>query len=207
MRRVDCTWSTLNRANRLQHAEAAADKRFPPGSTLSKIRCCERSSTDAQLLARPEDTGWASFCWQHPPRPFLFNPRTCNRVCSTPAPPWKSPDFVPSSRLSTLTMWSICRAAVFVGPVPEDSLPKDATLGCSLAGSMKLAKCSTSNGDSTAPTHCRLLFTVPPPACKRKDDAADDDANDVPEEELPAAQALKEARRDADVRLCLAACI
>eukprot|EP00892_Ulva_mutabilis_P003276 jgi/Ulvmu1/131/UM001_0135.1 len=87
------------------------------------------------------------------------------------------------------------RMACYVGPVPGDGLPKDAKPGCTMHGSLKLAKTSPLAGDKAAPNSATLLYTVPP--AKKK---ADDDAEKAAVEEEPA-EALKHARRAADVKI------
>lgn len=90
----------------------------------------------------------------------------------------------------------MCRMPCFLGPVPQDGLPKDAKPGCSMRGCLKLAKTSPLAGDKAAPHSVALLYTVPP--AKKK---ADEDSK-VAGEEAPL-EALKQARRDADVRPAL----
>lgn len=87
----------------------------------------------------------------------------------------------------------VCRVPCFLGPVPHDGLPKDAKAGCSMRGALKLAKTSPLAGDKAAPNSVTLLYTVPP--AKKK---ADEDSKDTGEE--APLEALKHARRDADVR-------
>lgn len=55
-------------------------------------------------------------------------------------------------------MWKMCgivmrviagqRAALFLGPVPEDKLPKDATPGRILVGTLSMAKKENGNGEA-----------------------------------------------------------
>lgn len=75
-------------------------------------------------------------------------------------------------------------------------MPKDAKPGCSMRGSLKLAKTSPLAGDKPAPNSVTLVYTVPP--AKK---AADED-NGKADVEEPPLTALKNARRDADVRAC-----
>lgn len=82
-----------------------------------------------------------------------------------------------------------------MGPVPEESLPKDAKPGCALTGSLKLAHTSPLAGDKHAPCACPLFFTVPPPA---KKDAEDSEKEDVPEEKDPIAK-MRKAQKEAQV--------
>lgn len=88
----------------------------------------------------------------------------------------------------------VCRTSCYIGPVAQDGLPKDAKPGCTMRGSLKLAKTSPLAGDKAAPNATALLYTVPPPKKKAEEDS---DKADVEE---PPLQALKNARRDADVR-------
>lgn len=48
------------------------------------------------------------------------------------------------------------RAALFIGPVPEDKLPKDAAPGRILAGSLALSK--KGNGNGEAPSKILLTY-------------------------------------------------
>lgn len=48
------------------------------------------------------------------------------------------------------------RAALFVGPVPEDKLPKDATFGRTLTGTLALSKLDGGKGD--APGKIQLSY-------------------------------------------------
>ena len=97
----------------------------------------------------------------------------------------------------------VCRAAFFIGPVKGDDLPKDAEPGCTLTGTITLAKTGSSKGDGTAPTKCDLVYTVPAPK-KRKDDTAEDSSSKEEEaaEGKSPEERVAEARRDADVRTC-----
>jgi hypothetical protein len=86
--------------------------------------------------------------------------------------------------------------------VPEGSLPKDAKPGCSLSGTLHLAKTSPCAGAKHAPGPCTLIFTVPP---SKKDSGKDSEKDgsagkDEDKEELDAVEILRESRRDADVR-------
>jgi Tripeptidyl peptidase II len=104
--------------------------------------------------------------------------------------------------------FSWCRRKLFLGPLPDSGLPKDAKPGCSLAGTLKLARTSPTAGDKAAPGAAPLLVTVPPPGA-RKDESGNDvngdgtgDSSDA--EKGTPDEALRAARRDADVRmLCL----
>ncbi|CAL8469996.1 g9538 [Coccomyxa elongata] len=91
------------------------------------------------------------------------------------------------------------RAALFLGPVPEDKLPKDASPGRILVGTLALAK--KENGKGEAPGKVSLSYSVPP---KKENGAGKDGADKngkgedkeilkTPEERL------KEAVRDAQV--------
>jgi hypothetical protein len=55
------------------------------------------------------------------------------------------------------------RAAIYVGPVPEDKLPKDATPGRILTGTLALAKKADGNGEAPGKVPlrymCALLLT------------------------------------------------
>lgn len=82
-----------------------------------------------------------------------------------------------------------------MGPVPEDSLPKDAKPGCTLTGSLKIANTSPLAGDKPAPCACPLVFTVPPPA---KKDSEDSEKEELPEEKDPVKK-MRNAQRDAQV--------
>jgi tripeptidyl-peptidase II len=84
---------------------------------------------------------------------------------------------------------------LFLGPVPDDGLPKDAKPGCTLTGSLKIAFTSPLAGDKRAPCGYPILFTVPPPAKKDSEDEKDD----VPEEKDPVAK-MRKAQREAQVR-------
>ena len=88
------------------------------------------------------------------------------------------------------------RDKLWVGPCPEDKLPKDAKPGCSLAGSLKLAKGSATCGERDAPGACELLFVVPPAKAAAKEDEAD--ASDA----RSSADKMREGMRDAQVRRC-----
>ena len=86
--------------------------------------------------------------------------------------------------------------------MPDDSLPKDAAPGCTLSGPINLAKCGPGKSDGAAPTKGKLIYTVPAPATRKEAEtaAAEKEGEGGDEEQVPAAEALKEARRDADVR-------
>ena len=95
----------------------------------------------------------------------------------------------------------------FIGPVPEDSLPKDAAPGCTLNGNVNLAKTGPSKGDGNAPTKPRLIFTVPPPAKRKEEEKKEEDGIDeAAEEARPPAEALADKRRDGAVRCCRCCC-
>lgn len=87
---------------------------------------------------------------------------------------------------------------MFLGPVPEDSLPKDAKPGCTLIGSLKVAHTSALAGDKPAPCGCPLVYLVPPPAKKDPEDSAEKD--DVAEEK-DAVKKMRKAQREAQVLL------
>jgi hypothetical protein len=91
------------------------------------------------------------------------------------------------------------RLPLYLGPVPEDSLPKDAKPGCTLTGSLKIAHTSPLAGDKHAPCGCPLVFTVPPPAKKDPEEK-----DDVPEEKDPVKK-MRNAQRDAQV--CTHSCM
>jgi hypothetical protein len=98
----------------------------------------------------------------------------------------------------------VSRARLFVGPVPEDKLPKDAVAGTHLRGEIKLARCLGAMCDRTAPTKCSLIYTVPGPKKQNKGSSRDssDDEGDVSDgqEEVSVAEKLRASRRDAEVR-------
>jgi tripeptidyl-peptidase II len=87
------------------------------------------------------------------------------------------------------------RMPLYMGPVPEDSLPKDAKPGCTITGSLKLAYTSPLAGDKHAPCAFPLVFTVPPPA---KKDPEDSEKDDVPEDKDPVDK-MRKAQRVAQV--------
>ncbi len=49
------------------------------------------------------------------------------------------------------------RAVMYLGPVPEDKLPKDATPGRTLTGSLAMAKKSGGNGDAPGKVALRYM--------------------------------------------------
>ena len=86
------------------------------------------------------------------------------------------------------------RLPCFLGPVPQEGLPKDAKPGCTMRGTLALAKTSPLAGDRPAPNAVTLLYAVPPAKKKADEDSSKPDGEEAPLE------ALKQARRDADVR-------
>jgi tripeptidyl-peptidase-2 len=65
-------------------------------------------------------------------------------------------------------------AALFVGPLPDDKLPKDATPGRTLVGSMTVGLLHK-GGSGAAPTMLPFTFVVPPAPVK-KDEKKEDGA-------------------------------
>ena len=55
------------------------------------------------------------------------------------------------------------RAALFVGPVPEDKLPKDATFGRTLTGTLALGKADGGAKGGDAPGNIQLSYWCAPP--------------------------------------------
>lgn len=55
------------------------------------------------------------------------------------------------------------RAAIFLGPVPEDKLPKDATPGRILVGSLSLSKKEKGNGE--VPGKVSVSYRCPLTGC------------------------------------------
>lgn len=103
-----------------------------------------------------------------------------------------------------LTTRPLRRRKLFLGPLPDKGLPKDAKPGCSLAGTLKLAKSSPTAGDRPAPGPAPILVTVPPPPARKEgDEDGDDDA--AADDAATPLERLRAARRDADVR-CLVLC-
>jgi tripeptidyl-peptidase II len=92
------------------------------------------------------------------------------------------------------------RTALFVGPVPADKLPKDATPGRTMSGSLSLGQ--TSAGKE-APGALQLLFAVPPKAESKGGAAAPPAAEDKEAGEgAPGPdKVLEEAVRDASIKV------
>ena len=85
-------------------------------------------------------------------------------------------------------------AAMFLGPIPDEKLPKDAAPGKTLVGSLKLGICSGSG--KPAPHSVPLAMPCPPP--KLKDDAKKDSGDKKTSK--TEAEKLQEAVRDTKVQ-------
>lgn len=79
------------------------------------------------------------------------------------------------------------RAALFVGPLAEGKLPKDATPGCLLVGSLTLGRKATCDGGGDAPGRVPLSLLVGPAPSKKKDTQKDDEVEDEDEDGKKAA--------------------
>jgi len=72
------------------------------------------------------------------------------------------------------------RAALFVGPLPDAKLPKDAAPGCVLVGSLTLGRKATCDGGGDAPGGLAFSLLVGPPPAKKKEE--EDEEEDEEEE-------------------------
>lgn len=86
------------------------------------------------------------------------------------------------------------RIALFLGPVQEDKLPRDATPGRQLTGTLLLGQ---SNAGKDAPGALPLVYTVAP---KKAEPAGGNGAGKSGEAEQTPEEALAEAVRDAEVK-------
>lgn len=86
--------------------------------------------------------------------------------------------------------------ALFVGPVPEDKMPKDAGPGKTLVGSLLLGKCAY-NGGKASPG--AMPLALPCPAAKEDKKNADMPKKDDGDSKSPADK-FREAMRDAKIK-------
>ncbi|GAB4814120.1 hypothetical protein N2152v2_001166 [Parachlorella kessleri] len=89
------------------------------------------------------------------------------------------------------------RCAYFLGPVPEDKLPKDATPGRLLVGSLTLGMLSH-KGDAS-PAAAQVTYVVPPK--KSNGDSGSSDSGAEGEEKPSPEEILNNAIRDAEVKV------
>ncbi|CAK0779170.1 hypothetical protein CVIRNUC_004710 [Coccomyxa viridis] len=90
------------------------------------------------------------------------------------------------------------RVAMYLGPVPEDKLPKDAAPGRLLTGALALAKKGNSSGE--APGRVPLRYIVPPKADADSKEGSNSKADDE-EKPKPPKERLQEAVRDSKVKM------
>ena len=77
------------------------------------------------------------------------------------------------------------RATLFVGPLPDSKIPKDASPGSVLVGKLSLGRKAARDGGGDAPgSALPVAVVVPPKAKKGGDDSKKDDDDDEDEEEL-----------------------
>eukprot|EP01026_Neomeris_dumetosa_P037699 TRINITY_DN3055_c0_g1_i4.p1 TRINITY_DN3055_c0_g1~~TRINITY_DN3055_c0_g1_i4.p1 ORF type:complete len:326 (-),score=86.37 TRINITY_DN3055_c0_g1_i4:25-1002(-) len=87
------------------------------------------------------------------------------------------------------------RMKMFIGPVPEDNLSKDAKPKTLMVGSINLAKCSTAVGGGNNPRFTEFRWTVPPAKESGNDNNnKKDKSNDKKSVEDQFAEAVRDAK-------------
>ena len=95
------------------------------------------------------------------------------------------------------------RAALFVGPLPDSKIPKDASPGSVLVGKLFLGRKAARDGGGDAPGSVLPVAVVVPPKAKKGDDAKkgggddDDDEEDEEEAERRKSRTLADRRDEA----------
>ncbi|KAK9867034.1 hypothetical protein WJX84_006426, partial [Apatococcus fuscideae] len=105
-----------------------------------------------------------------------------------------------ASTVKDKTMFPGERTAIFLGPVPEDKLPKDAQPGTLMPGILKLGKLFAQSGAGDIPGPVHFAYCVPPKKVPSNKDSSEESKADT-EAEPTLEDQLKHAARDARLKV------